>query len=145
MRTVADGRKLFLCREVVVVVAAAIGTPCVDTVTVLCIYCCCNTTYFHLGVSIKFILFYSSYILYFCRKKEKKKKNLSRDQGSAVSDPALHVTTKPRPTPHSCHAKCCCCHGYGQFVVVSSVCSGAVMRMSNPRPPTSKRRGFYFF
>lgn len=143
MTTVADGKKLVLCREVVVV--AAIGTPSIDTVTVLCICCCCNTTYFHLGASIEFILFYSSSILYFCRKTKLNKKNLTQDRGSAVSDPPLHFTTKPRPTPSSCHAKCCCCHGYGQVVVVSSVCSGAVVRMSHPRPPTSKRRGFYFF
>lgn len=69
---------------------------------------------------------------------------MSQDQRSVVGDPALHVKTKPRP----CRAKrvsgkCCRYRGNGQFVVVSSVCSGGVTRYSNWRPTTSKKRGVF--
>lgn len=138
-RADVDGKKLFLCLKVLV---AAIGPP--NIVTVLCIYCSSNSAHSPLGVSIKFLLFY--FILFYFILLLGKKKTASQDQRSVVSDPALHVKTKLRP----CRAKlvsgnCCRYHGNGQFVVVSSVCSGGVTRVLNWRPPTSKKRGVLFF
>lgn len=140
MRTVVDGKKLFLCLKVCV---AATGPP--NIVTVLCIYCSSNSTHTPpWGINKVYSILFAS-VSFYSSAGEK----VSRDSGSVASDPALHVKTQPRPCPAKLVSRNCCRYcGNGQFVVVSSVCvcvcSGGVTRVSNCRPPTSKKRGVLF-
>lgn len=119
-----------------VVVAAASDPP--NIVTALCICCSCyNTQPPSPSPSL-----WSINKVYSIK--------VSQNQGSVVSDPALHVKTKPRPCSRAkqVSGNCCRYRGDGQFAVVSSVCSGGVTRASNWQPPTSKKKKvcfLYFF